>query len=189
LNNILLQRKEPISLRKVTLEQIFTHPIAQKYLGRSGQAHAIAVAEYALAISAKKQVDPDLAVKAALLHDIGHYEWYRDGKWDYDLYRLNDIHAIKGAARAHKLLIRLGEDPQAAKAISLAVLLHTDSYLPEQNLKRDPLQQVVAEADTADEESGGAHHYKTISEQEALKRIRALDNSIEKRMIRKVQTN
>lgn len=176
-------------MRKVTLEQIYTHPIAQKYLGRSGQAHAISVAEHALVISEKKQVDPDTAVKAALLHDIGHYEWYSDGKWDYDLYKQNDIHAIKGAARAHKLLIRLGEDPQSAKAISLAILLHTDSYLPEHNLKLDPLQQVVAEADTADEETGGAHHYKTISQQEALKRIRKLDASIEKRMMRQVQTS
>ena len=53
----------------------------------------------------------------------------------------NDIHAIKGAERAHKLLIRLGEDPQYAKEIALAILLHTDSYLPESSIKKTSLQQ------------------------------------------------
>lgn len=28
-----------------------------------------------------------------------------------DLYKQNDIHAIKGAERAYKLLIRIGENP------------------------------------------------------------------------------
>ena len=49
---------------------------------------------------------------------------HKNGKWDYDLYRKNDIHAIKGAERAHKLLIRLGENPLKAKEIALAILLY-----------------------------------------------------------------
>ena len=61
-------------------------------------------------------VDPDIAAKAGFLHDMGHFTWYRsDGNWDYELYRQNDIHSIKGAERAHKLLIRLGENPVKAK--------------------------------------------------------------------------
>lgn len=87
-------------------------------------------------LSVKADINPDLAAKAALLHDIGHYEWYTDGKWDYEKYKRNDIHAIKGAERAHKLLIRLGEEPKAAKEIALAILLHTDSYLPEGELDK-----------------------------------------------------
>jgi uncharacterized protein len=162
-------------MRQVNLEQIFLHPITQKYLRRSGIAHAVAVAEYAFMFAEKFRVDPDLAAKAALLHDIGHYTWYRDGEWDYDLYRENDIHAIKGASRAHKLLIRIGEDRQAAKEIAVAILLHTDSYLPGGELQLKPLQQVIKLADEADEESGGNHHYKQISDQEALQRIRMLD--------------
>lgn len=89
-------------MRNVTLMDVFTHPIAQKYLQRSGVAHAIACAFHAYRLAVKAGVSPDLAAKAALLHDVGHYEWYTDGKWDYEKYRRNDIHAIKGAERAHK---------------------------------------------------------------------------------------
>ncbi|WP_085994490.1 HD domain-containing protein [Oceanobacillus senegalensis] len=167
-------------MRKVTLEELFVHPITQKYVGRSGMAHAISVAEKAFHISINKGVNPDLAVKAGLLHDIGHYEWYQNGEWDFQLYKENDIHAIKGAARAHKLLVRCGENLQNAKAIALAVLLHTDSYLPEGHLQLTPLQKVVAEADEADEEPGGNHHYRQIDSSTALKRIKKLDSNIEK---------
>lgn len=165
--------------RKVTLEMLFKHPIVQKYVGRSGMAHAISVAERAFEISIKNNVDPDLATKAGLLHDIGHYEWYQNGKWDYEMYKENDIHAIKGAARAHKLLVRLGEELQSAKQIALAILLHTDSYLPEGDLNLTPLQKVVAQADTDDEEPGGKHHYREIDYENALHRIKNLDRKVE----------
>ncbi len=165
-------------MKRVTLEEVFLHPHAQKYLKRSGIAHAVAVAEYAYIFAKRFNVNVDLATKAALLHDIGHYTWYRDGEWDYELYQANDIHAIKGASRAHELLISLGEDAQAAKEIAIAILLHTDSYLPNGDLKLKPLQQVVALADEADEEAGGNHHYKQIDIPEALERIRAIDAQI-----------
>lgn len=169
-------------MRKVTLEQVFTHPITQKYLKRSGIAHAVAVAEYAYIFAKRFDINLDYATKAALLHDVGHYTWYRGGEWDYDLYKENDIHAIKGASRAHKLLIRIGEDRHAAKQIAVAILLHTDSYLPKGKLELEPLQQVVTLADEADEEAGGNHHYKEIEGYVALERIRALDVQIEKDM-------
>ena len=167
-------------MREVTLERIFTHPIAQKYLNRSGMAHAVSVANYAYDYAMALGADADLATKAALLHDVGHYTWYRDGVWDYDLYRENDIHAIKGAGRAHKLLIHLGEDRQKAKEISVAVLLHTDSYLPEGILELTPLQKAVKLADEADEEQGGKHHYKQMDYDQALSVIRHLDNKIDR---------
>ncbi|MBM7704626.1 HD domain-containing protein [Metabacillus iocasae] len=167
-------------MRNVTLLEIFTHPIAQKYLTRSGVAHAISVAYHALRLSKQFNVNPDLATKAALLHDIGHYEWYTDGQWDYEKYKKNDIHAIKGAERAHKLLIRLGENPQHAKEIALAILLHTDSYLPEGELQKRPLQTVVRLADEADEEPGGNHHYRHIDHHQAIKQIKRLDEKVEK---------
>lgn len=166
-------------MRQVTLETVFSHPVTQKYLRRSGIAHAVAVAEYAYIFAKRYDIDPDLATKAALLHDVGHYTWYRDGKWDFDLYKENDIHAIKGAERAHKLLIRIGEDRHAAKEIAVAILLHTDSYLPNGELELRPLQKVVALADEADEEKDGNHHYKQIDDAIALERIRAIDRLID----------
>ncbi|KXZ17788.1 HD domain-containing protein [Bacillus nakamurai] len=166
-------------MRNVTLMDVFTHPIAQKYLQRSGVAHAIACAFHAYRLAVKAGVSPDLAAKAALLHDVGHYEWYTDGKWDYEKYRRNDIHAIKGAERAHKLLIRLGEEPKAAKEIALAILLHTDSYLPEGELDKNTLQQIVKKADELDEEPGGHHHYRQIDHTAALKQIQKLDQLID----------
>ncbi|AUJ24509.1 MULTISPECIES: HD domain-containing protein [Virgibacillus] len=165
-------------MRNVTLETVFLHPVTQRYLKRSGIAHAIAVAEYAFDLAKQYHVNRDHATKAALLHDVGHYTWYTEGKWDYDKYRKNDIHAIKGASRAHKLLIRIGEDPQVAKEIAVAILLHTDSYLPNGELQLKPLQQVVHLADEADEETGGNHHYKRIDDESALERIQLLDQKI-----------
>ncbi len=165
-------------MRHVTLVEIFTHPIAQKYLTRSGVAHAVSVAYHAFRLSVQHNVNPDLATKAALLHDIGHYEWYTNGQWDYEKYRQNDIHAIKGAERAHKLLIRLGEEPQAAKEIALAILLHTDSYLPEGTIQQRPLQKVVKLADEADEEPDGKHHYREMEYNLAAKKIKELDKKV-----------
>ncbi|KGX91610.1 phosphohydrolase [Pontibacillus halophilus JSM 076056 = DSM 19796] len=167
-------------MREVTLVDIFKHHITRKYLFRSGVHHAVTVAEHALALAKEEQVNLDLATKAALLHDIGHYEWYVDGEWDYDEYRKNDIHAIKGAERAHKLLIRLGEDRTVAKEVSVAILLHTDSYLPfTVDEKTTPLQKVVKRADEMDELPKGLHHYKEMDFGAAIKRLHVLDLEID----------
>ena len=165
-------------MRNVTLSDIFQLPFARKYLKRAGLAHAIAVAKHAYHFANKHEVNPDLATKAALLHDIGHYTWYRNGQWDYKLYKQNDIHAIKGAERAHKMLIRLGENPVSAKEIAVAILFHTDSYFMG-TVNRNALQEVVAMADEADEEPGGKHHYKVMSEEEARVELTALDDLID----------
>ncbi|MBU9721790.1 MULTISPECIES: HD domain-containing protein [Bacillaceae] len=164
---------------RITLVDIFEHPITQKYVKRAGLSHAISTAFYAYDYAVEYNVNPDLAVKAAFLHDIGHYTWYENGKWNYTLYKENDIHAIKGAERAHKLLVRLGENPVHAKKIALAILLHTDSYLPGGQLELEPLQKVVALADSADEEPGGLHHYKKMSDITAIKKLKELDHKIE----------
>lgn len=167
-------------MMRITLETIMQHPVTQKYLTRSGLKHAVDVCERALELATRRGLDTDLATKAALLHDIGHYEWYTEGKWNYDLYRQNDIHAIKGAERAHKLLIRLGEDPARAKEISVMILLHTDSYLPPNRIQRTPLQQLVHDADTYVEQPGGLHHYETMDIEDALARVRLIDAVVER---------
>jgi uncharacterized protein len=166
-------------LRDVSLLNIFEHRITQKYLNRSGLAHAIAVSYHAFHLAKQHHLDVDIAAKGGLLHDMGHYTWYKNGKWDYELYKQNDIHAIKGAERAHKLLIRLGENPVKAKTIALAILFHTDSFLPSNDIIRTPLQQIVKLADEKDEEVGGMHHYRTIELERAKKSIIRLDKWIE----------
>ncbi|AXF55763.1 HD domain-containing protein [Salicibibacter kimchii] len=165
-------------MQRVTLATIYSHPVAKKYVVRAGLDHAIKTALTAFDIALRENVDTDLATKAAFLHDIGHYQWYRDGEWDFYSYKENDIHAIKGAERAHKLLIRLGEGRKAAKEIALAILLHTDSYLPEGQLQLDPLQQVVARADEANEEAAGVHHYREIPEDTAIVQLQSLDQHV-----------
>lgn len=165
-------------MRNVTLEQIYSHRIVQKFVNRSGMVHAISVAYHAFHLAKEHNISVDLATKAGFLHDIGHYTWYSNGKWDYDLYKKNDIHAIKGAERAHKLLIRLGENPKDAKEIALAILLHTDSYLPDAIIQRNTLQQIVKTADEMDEELGGSHHYRRLSQEKALGAIKRLDEMI-----------
>ncbi|WP_409298854.1 HD domain-containing protein [Peribacillus sp. SCS-26] len=166
-------------MRDVTLLRIIQHHIAEKYLNRSGIAHAIAVSYHAFNLAKEQKLDVDIAAKAGLLHDIGHFTWYKNGKWDYDLYKKNDIHAIKGAERAHKLLIRLGENPIRAKAIALSILFHTDSFLPSNDIIRTPMQEIVKQADELDEEEGGLHHYRKISEERARESIIRLDGMID----------
>ncbi|MFC0522187.1 HD domain-containing protein [Pontibacillus salicampi] len=168
-------------MRKVTLVDLFKHHITRKYLHRSGIHHAVTAAYYAFDLALQRNVSVDFATKAALLHDIGHYEWYNNnGEWDYDEYRENDIHAIKGAERAHKLLIRLGENRSAAKHIAVAVLLHTDSYLPfPLNGKQTALQEVITLADNKDEQPKGMHHYKQMEISEAIKHLHQLDLKVD----------
>lgn len=166
-------------MRKVTLSSIYNHPITQKYVRRSGMAHAISVAYYAFDLAKEYGVNPDIAAKAGFLHDIGHYEWYSDGEWDYQLYRDYDIHPIKGAERAHKLLVRLGEDKYAAKEIAHAILLHTDSVLPEGRYHFSPLQKVVHLADESDKQPGDQHHYERIDKKKELALIQELDRKID----------
>jgi uncharacterized protein len=174
-----LNLREETRVRDVSLLNVFEHRIAQKYLNRSGLAHAIAVSYHVFHLAKEYNVDVDVAAKAGFLHDMGHYTWYKNGKWDYDLYKQNDIHAIKGAERAHKLLIRLGENPIKAKAVSLAILFHTDSFLPTNDIVRTPLQQIVKWADEKDEEEGGLHHYRTIEYERAKQSIIRLDALID----------
>ncbi|WP_054752197.1 HD domain-containing protein [Piscibacillus salipiscarius] len=165
-------------MKRVTLEDIYVHPIVQKYVRRSGMAHAISVAHKAYELATKYNVNPELAVKAGFLHDIGHYTWYNKGEWDYEQYKACDIHPIKGAERAHKLLVRLGEDKQAAKEIAHAILFHTESALPSGDFNRSPLQEVVHLADELDKQPNDAHHYEQINHQEELKQIRQLDDQL-----------
>jgi uncharacterized protein len=166
-------------MRTVTLTDIYNHPITQKYVRRSGMAHAIAVAHHAFELALTFGVNPDLAAKAGFLHDIGHYEWYTGGEWDYGLYRDYDIHPIKGAERAHKLLVRLGEDKFAAKEIAHAILFHTDSALPEGNFQLSPLQKVVHLADESDKQPGDFHHYRNSDKEKELNLIQELDRKID----------
>lgn len=95
----------------------------------------------------ESNVDPDLATKSALLHDMGHYEWYRDGKWDYEEYRKHDIHAIKGAERAHKLLIRLGRPTGGKRGIACCTSPHRQLSSLFLEAQRTELQEVVRVAD------------------------------------------
>lgn len=44
-------------MRKVTLMDVYTHPVAQKYLNRSGKAHAIACAYHAFKLAMKAGIN------------------------------------------------------------------------------------------------------------------------------------
>lgn len=172
--------------RRVTLLDIYNHPISQKYVRRSGMSHAISVAYHSFNLAKDYMVSPDLAVKAGFLHDIGHYEWYNNGKWDYQQYKNYDIHPIKGAERAHKLLVRLGEDKLSAKQIAHAILFHTESALPEGNFELTPLQKVVNLADERDKQPGDLHHYRNIDKEKESLLITALDKKLDEYYIRSV---
>lgn len=171
--------KEGDRVRRVTLEELFTDSICRKHLPRAGVDHSIRVAELAVDLAERMGVDPDLAAKAGLLHDIGHGDFYVGGAWNYQLYQRGDIHPIKGAERAHELLMLKGEDPAAARDIALAILFHSGSTPIRPVSDPTPLQRLLSAADDGDEEERGDHHRRKISFDRALERVRALDRWVE----------
>lgn len=92
----------------------------------------------------------------------------------------NTISMQLKAERAHKLLIRLGENRVKAKEIAIAILLHTDSYLPFSVKEfRTPLQQIIYEADEIDELPKGGHHYLKMEREEAIERLAIIDKKVQ----------
>lgn len=165
-------------MRRVTLEELFTDSVCRKHLPRAGVDHSIRVAELAAEMARGMGVSPDHAAKAGLLHDIGHGDFNTDGEWNLSLYRSTDIHPIKGAERAHELLVLKDEDPVVARAIALAILFHSGSTPIRPVGDPTPLQRLLSSADDDDEEGNGTHHRRTISYEEALERVRALDRRV-----------
>lgn len=174
-------------MRLVTLEELLTDSVCRKHLPRAGVDHSIRVAEIAVDLSLELGVDPDKAAKAGLLHDIGHGDFRVNGVWDYDLYAQGDIHPIKGAERAHELLVLKGEDPAVAREISLAILCHSGSTAIRPVGEPTPLQALVSLADDGDEEEHGTHHLRQIDWPRAIERIRRLDRRIEGLLQRQAQ--
>jgi uncharacterized protein len=166
-------------MRNVTLTDLYTDSVCRKHLPRAGLDHSIKVAETAVRLAVAAGVDPDLAGKAGLLHDIGHGDFYIDGVWSYGLYQKGDIHPIKGAERAHELLLLKGEDLERAREIALAILFHSGSTPIRPVGERSPLQDVLAQADDSNEEPRGAHHLVEIPYAQGLERVKALDRWIE----------
>ncbi len=169
----------------VTLETLITDSVAKKHLPKAGYAHAVATAEIAFELASNREVCADLAAKAGLLHDIGHTDWENQGEWDEESYQEFDIHTIKGAERAHELLILKEEPLGKARDIALAILFHSDSSQVSANVQLTPLQKVVWDADNQDKQEGnkGAHHEVKIPLTEVLQRIRRLDMLVYRRVI------
>ncbi len=166
-------------LRQVTLTDLYTDSVCRKHLPKAGIDHSVRVAELAVDMAVRWGVDPDLAGKAGLLHDIGHGDFIVDGEWSYNLYATGDIHPIKGAERAHQLLVLKGEEMAAAREIALAILFHSGSTPIRPTGDPTPLQRLLAEADDVLEESDGRHHERELSYREGLERIRKLDAKID----------
>lgn len=166
-------------MQRLTLEELLTDSVCRKHLPRAGVDHSIRVAEIAVDLAEQMGVNPDMAAKAGLLHDIGHGDFRVNGVWNYDLYAQGDIHPIKGAERAHELLVLKGEDPAVAREITLAILFHSGSTAIQPVGERTALQALVTLADDGDEEVHGTHHLRLIDWAAAMERIRALDQRIE----------
>jgi len=167
-----------MKLPRVTLVSLLTDSVALKHLRVAGFRHAVAAAEYAYDMARERDICPDLATKAALLHDIGHTSWEKHGEWDFESYDYFDIHPIKGSERAHELLILKGEDLGKAREIALAILFHSGSSPINKNLQLTPFQKLVMEADDVDEEEGGEHHTDEIPLTAALQRLEVLDKKV-----------
>ncbi|MFZ5824853.1 MAG: HD domain-containing protein [Bacillota bacterium] len=174
-------------MRRVTLQDLLTDSVCRKHLPRAGVDHSIRVAEIAVDLAVQMGVDPDKAAKAGLLHDIGHGDFTVNGSWDYELYSRGGIHPIKGAERAHELLVLKGEDPAVAREIAFAILFHSGSNAIRPVADRTPLQALVAMADDADEEELGQHHLRQIDWQDAIDRVRHLDRRVETLKLQQAQ--
>ncbi|MCK8823511.1 HD domain-containing protein [Fuchsiella alkaliacetigena] len=164
----------------VTLETLITDSIARKHLHKASLRHSVETAENAYELANERGLCIDVGTKAGLLHDIGHTSWEHQGEWDYESYNYFDIHTIKGAERAHELLILKGEDWAKAREIALAILFHSSSSPISESVELTPMQQLVSDADDLDKENykelkEGAHHEFDIDYAEALERVRRLD--------------
>ncbi|SJZ65029.1 HD domain-containing protein [Selenihalanaerobacter shriftii] len=159
----------------VTLETLITDSVARKHLPKGGLRHAVITAEHAFQLGEERNLCVDVATKAGLLHDIGHTSWENQGEWDYESYNYFDIHTIKGAERAHELLIFKGEDLGKSRDISLAILFHSASSPISENVTLTPMQKLVFDADDMDHEKDEERHNLEIDFTEALERVRRLD--------------
>jgi uncharacterized protein len=168
--------------RRVNLVSIFTDSVVLKHLPKAGFRHSVETAKQGFTLAMKKDCCIDMTVKACLLHDVGHTIWRVNGKWDYDSYKYYDIHPIKGAERAHELLTLKGENLCKARQIALAILFHSDSSFINTGIKRNKLQQIVAEADNLDSCSCGQHHNNELPYEELLEEIRSLDRLVEEEL-------
>jgi uncharacterized protein len=164
-----------IAAEHVTLETLLEDSVAKKHLPKAGYDHAITTAENAYEFACQRDICAELATKAGLLHDIGHTSWKEQGEWDEESYREFDIHTIKGAERAHELLILKGDGLGKARDICLAILFHSSSSPVSQNVELTGLQQLVFDADEEGKEDYGAHHEEEVEFSEALQRVRRLD--------------
>ncbi|MGM0470688.1 MAG: HD domain-containing protein [Bacillota bacterium] len=166
----------------VTLETLITDSVAKKHLPQGGLRHAVVTAENAFELANQRNLCPDIATKAGLLHDIGHTSWERQGEWDYESYNNYDIHTIKGAERAHELLVLKEEDPSKARKIALAILFHSASSPISDGVELTPVQQLVFDADDMDHLKDKERHTLEIDFAEALERVRRLDMLVYRRL-------
>jgi uncharacterized protein len=169
-------------LGHVTLETLIKDSVARKHLPRAGLRHAVVTTENAFELAKKRGLCVDVATKAGLLHDIGHTDWERQGEWDYESYNYYDIHTIKGAERAHELLIFKGEDLGKAREITLAIIFHSASSPISENVTLTPMQKLVFEADDMDKLKDKERHNIEIKFAEALERVCRLDKLVYSRL-------
>ncbi|SDL61107.1 HD domain-containing protein [Halarsenatibacter silvermanii] len=168
-----------MKLPRITLVSLLTDSVTLKHMRVAGFHHAVVAAENAFQLAKERNICPDLSTKAALLHDIGHTDWEKQGEWDFESYDYFDIHPIKGAERAHELLTLKGEHLGKAREIALAILFHSGSSPINTNLELTPLQKLVMEADDLDEQESGRHHLTEIPLKEAIDRMEELDENID----------
>ncbi len=171
-----------MKLPRVTLVSLLTDSVTLKHMRVAGFHHAVKAAENALDLAQNRGICSDLSTKAALLHDIGHTDWEKQGEWDFESYDYFDIHPIKGAERAHELLTLKGEHLGKAREIALAILFHSGSSPINTNLELTPLQKLVMEADDMDEKEGGKHHQEEISLENAIERVKEIDKVVDKHL-------
>jgi putative nucleotidyltransferase with HDIG domain len=84
-----------------------------------GLKHAETTANFAKLISEKENVDKELCVIAALLHDIGRN---KDGKWKKET--VEDNHGVDSAKKARHFLFSLGLSNEEINEICEAISQH-----------------------------------------------------------------
>jgi uncharacterized protein len=109
------KRRKYYIMNKITYEKIERHMLTYMNDGAHDEQHVYRVLYYALDISDNYDIDLDVLIASALLHDIGREAQFKDPNID---------HAEIGSEMAYEYIKKLGWDEERAEHVQKCINSH-----------------------------------------------------------------